>query len=57
MSLITPENESGDPDTDLVRVKRHLNRAIGVFQNMTREVEQGNFVPEKEVVAEIRTGS
>ena len=54
MCLITPENGNGGPDTDLLRVKQHLQRAIGVFQDMTREVEQGNFVPESETNKIIR---
>lgn len=54
MELTKPENQTGNPDNELSRVLEHLGRAIGVFQNMTRQVEQGNFGPESENCKTIR---
>lgn len=54
MSLITPDDENGGPDEDLSRARQHLRRAIGVFQDMTREVELGNIRPEAETAKMIR---
>ncbi len=40
MSLIIPEG-NGNLIRDLVQVREHYERAIDVFQQMTREAEQG----------------